>query len=165
MLMEGVNLRLKLSRKGLRLQGEHRKKIKYLSYCIGWVVPSIIVAIAAGVGFQHSNYLQMMPKYQLYETCWLSKKSPYRIYAVLIPLALVVVINITIAVHAAVVVVKMRKKEKQLHVYVEQEESQELVKLNQIASGLKSVIILCPTFGLSWIFMFLTSKFIKLKAH
>ena len=161
--MEGVNLRLKLSRKGLRLYGRHRHKIKYLSYFVGWFIPLTIVTISAAIGFPNSTYMarkkntndSLQTARATFEMCWLSTKSQIRVTSVLIPLGIVVVTNISIVIHAAAFVVRLKKSGNKSLVL--KDNQQDFVKVDQIISGFKTIILLSPTFGLPWILMFFTS--------
>ena len=163
MLMEGVNLRLKLSRKGLRLYGRHRHKIKYLSYFVGWFIPLTIVTISAAVGFHNSTYMArkentndfFLNATETFEMCWLSTKSQIRVTSVLIPLGIVVVTNISIVIHAALFVIQLKKSDNISLVL--KDNQQDFVKVDQIISGFKTIILLSPAFGLSWILMFFNS--------
>ena len=163
MLMEGINLRLKLSRKGLRLYGRHRHKIKYLCYFVGWLIPLTIVTISAAVGFHNSTYMArkentndfLQNATAIFEMCWLSTKSQIRVTSVLIPLGIVVVTNISIAIHVAVFVIRLKKSDNKSLVL--KDNQQDFVKVDQIISGFKTIIVLSPTLGLSWILMFFTS--------
>ncbi|CAK8682171.1 unnamed protein product [Clavelina lepadiformis] len=159
MMMEGLFLHLMTSSKALRFSSRNRKKLLAMSYLIGWIIPAVIVLLAACIGFYYDVYMDVTKlrklypnvskNYPMYDYCWLNGDSGARLVA-LCPLALVWGFNSIIAIKTAITVAKLTNQRKQ----VKSRDPQKGLDSGMLFSGLKTVTLLLPTLGLAWIFAF-----------
>jgi len=164
MLVEGLNLQLKTSKKSLQFYGLYRSHIAWLNYCIGWLLPFLIVVCAAVTGFLTNTYMEKGFKTPLlpsdnYELCWLDSKSGMRVYAVIIPIGIILLLTMLFLIRSIFFVIKIKKNDSaqygnnQLRCQLQPKE------FSQLQHGLKVVLLLTPVTGITWILLFFTSTY------
>ena len=163
MLVEGMNLQMKTSRKTLQYFGWYYKHIVWLNYSVGWLFPFLIVVPAALAGFLTDSYMEkndsrptLFPNNN-YELCWLNSESLMRVYAVILPIGMIILLNMIFVFRSMLFVIRIKKKE--LELYSIQERQQEAKNYSQLQHSLKVVLLLIPVTGVPWILLFLSSKY------
>ena len=154
MLLEGLLLFAKTSDKVLwfdRLRYAHPQQRNVL---VGWIIPALIVLVAAAVGFSGESYMSKKDSDGNYDRCWLNKESTILIYSVLVPCALVLSVNLAILLKVGVFVNKMSRKGNKLASVPRSQAGNS----KHLMASFKAVVMLAPVLGFSLVFAFVAGK-------
>ena len=163
MLAEGTTLHTIASGKALMFARKYKQPLLYFNYSVGYMIPALITFVSAVIGFNNFSYLETnssndvgLQNYTLihptYQMCWLSSVSGMRLYAVMVPLAVILLLNIFFAVKTASVIVTIKQQEKKQLSPIKSQFK--FGKLQQVQTGLSTLLLLFPALGLPWIFLY-----------
>ena len=165
MLVEGLNLQMKTSKKALQYFGWHYKHIEWLNYSIRWLLRFLIVVSSALVGFLTKTYMEKrnsnitnltMFSSGTYEICWLDSESLMRVFACIIPISIMTSLNIISIICSVIVVCRMKRKDAEKYPNQGRHKTDNDLRLPQL--GLKVILLLTLITGTTWIFLFWSSK-------
>jgi len=153
MLVEGLNLQMKTSNKTLQYFGTYHKHIVWLNYCIGWLLPFLIVMVSACTGFLTDAYMQrksfktpLLPT-ETYEICWLDTGSNMRLYAAVIPIGITMLLNAIFVLRSAIFVIRIKRKDFERSNSIKKRHLRNS-SFSQLLHGLKVVLLLAPVTGI-----------------
>nr|CAB3220062.1 adhesion G-protein coupled receptor D1-like [Phallusia mammillata] len=165
MLVEGITLSMKTSKSAIKFTSHDPRVVNTVRVLIGWGIPGGVTAAAAILGFRNGSYIAINPAFSVaeqnqmsewkYLRCWLEPSYFTFWWSVFIPMALVVLVNLVILIRVAVLICTLQKKPTlPLRNGLQIMFVEHLVKVEVLIETAKSLAVLIPALGTSWIFAF-----------
>ena len=154
MTIEALILVLKISKWALYCNKRSQDNLGKVGMFFGWVIPAIVVGIAAGFGLYFDKYIKGIKGYG-YTACWLDQSSLLYYLTVILPFLLIYVINLTILIIVLCLVYKMSGESQK---FTQTNKRVTKKNLPHIKATLKSFGMLLSVLGIPYIFGFLSGE-------
>ncbi|XP_078483239.1 uncharacterized protein LOC100183121 [Ciona intestinalis] len=156
MLLEGITLLMKTSKKVLRYSVQNKTKVNNYRLLLGWGVSGLYFFVVIITGFVTDTYLLENPNpprgAPVYNRCWLNPISGILWWGLVAPIAVIFIINLAILIRVGRMVYKMRSGERVLAPSTRRRTSSEQAK--HLTKSFTALLTLTPCLGLTWVFGF-----------